>query len=94
MFSPPVISKSLESQIDVEEKEDIELTIKSDSHPPPTVRWLKDGKPINEFDSRVKIIQDGNTYTLKIHGANRNDSAVYSVELENPHGRYFFTLIR
>uniref|UniRef100_A0A336L6B8 CSON000837 protein n=1 Tax=Culicoides sonorensis TaxID=179676 RepID=A0A336L6B8_CULSO len=86
VFSPPVISKSLESQIDVDEKEDIELSIKSDSYPPPTVRWLKDGKPINEHDSRVKVIQDGNTYTLKIHGANRNDSAVYSVELENPHG--------
>lgn len=62
------------------------IILKSDSHPPPTVKWYKDGKPINEFDSRVKVLQDGNTYTLKIHGANRNDSALYTVEFENAHG--------
>lgn len=47
---------------------------------------MKDGKLVNEYDSRVKILQDGNTYTLKIHGANRNDAAKYSVEFENIHG--------
>lgn len=29
---------------------------------------------------------DGNNYTLKIHGANRDDSALYSVEFSNENG--------
>lgn len=85
--APPSLLKSLEGEIIVEEKEDIELTIKSDSYPPPTIRWLKDGKPINLGDSRIKVLQDGNTATLKIHAANRNDTAKYTVELENEHGK-------
>lgn len=85
--APPMLLKTLDKEVIVDEREDIELSVKSDSHPPPTVRWLKDGKPINKGDTRVKIIDDGNTHTLKIHGANRDDTAKYSVELENEHGK-------
>lgn len=84
--APPILLKTLDKEVIVDEREDIELSIKSDSFPPPTVRWLRDGKPINKGDSRIKIIDDGNNHTLKIHGANRDDTAKYSVELENEHG--------
>lgn len=84
--SPPNIQKKLSPETIVNEKEDIELSIKADAYPPPTVKWFKDGKEISPDDPRVKLICDGNTYTLKVKAANRDDSALYSVELTNDNG--------
>lgn len=84
--SPPNILEKLSSETIVDEKEDIELSVKADAYPPPTVKWFKDGKEISTSDPRVKLKIDGNNYVLKIHGANRDDSALYTVELKNEQG--------
>lgn len=84
--SPPNIQNKLDGETIVNEKEDIELVVKVDGFPPPTVKWFKDGKEISSDDPRVKLKVDGNTYTLKVHGANRGDSALYAVEFTNAEG--------
>lgn len=84
--SPPNIQKKLDAETIVDEKEDIELVVKCDAYPPPTVKWFKDGKEIRSDDPRVKLTVDGNTYTLKIKGANRDDSALFAVEFSNDNG--------
>lgn len=84
--SPPNILNKLNAETIVNEKEDIELSVKCDAYPPPTVKWFKDGKEICADDPRIKLIVDGNNYTLKVKGANRDDSALYTVEFSNDNG--------
>lgn len=84
--SPPTIAQKLLEETIVGEKEDIELVVKVDCHPPPTVKWFKDGVEIHEKDSHIKITSENGVNILKIHGANRNDTAVYSVQFTNEHG--------
>lgn len=84
--SPPQILQKLDKETIVDEKADIELSVKVDAYPPPTVKWFKDGKEISQNDPRIKLKVDGNNYTLKIHGANRDDTALYTVEFTNDNG--------
>lgn len=84
--SPPNILNKLSAETIVDEKEDIELSVKVDGFPPPTVKWFKDGKEISADDPRIKLKVDGNNYTLKVKGANRDDSALYTVEFANENG--------
>lgn len=84
--SPPKIHEKLSAETIVNEKEDIELSLKVEGFPPPTVKWFKDGKEISANDPRIKLKVDGNNYVLKVHGANRDDSALYSVEFTNENG--------
>lgn len=84
--SPPKIHNKLDKETIVDEKEDIELSLKVEGFPPPTVKWFKDGKEISANDPRIKLKVDGDNYTLKIHGANRDDSALYTVEFSNENG--------
>uniref|UniRef100_A0A1B0DPE4 Uncharacterized protein n=1 Tax=Phlebotomus papatasi TaxID=29031 RepID=A0A1B0DPE4_PHLPP len=84
--SAPKVTKKLGEQIIVGEKEDIVLTVRTDSYPPPTVKWLKDGKELNMKDSRIRVLTEGDVHTLIISGACRADAARYGVELINQHG--------
>ncbi|XP_059609271.1 obscurin isoform X5 [Phlebotomus argentipes] len=84
--SAPKVTKKLGEQIIVGEKEDIVLTVRTDSYPPPTVKWLKDGKELNMKDSRIRVLTEGDVHTLIISGACRTDAARYGVELINQHG--------
>lgn len=84
--SPPNIQEKLSAETIVDEKENIELSVKCDAYPPPTVKWFKDGQELRSDDPRVKLKVDGNTYSLKIQGANRGDSALYTVEFTNDNG--------
>lgn len=85
--SKPKVLKHFESEYKVSEKQDIELAVKVESWPPPSVKWLKDGKEINiKDDSRYRVITEGDQYMLIISGAVRTDSAKYAVELKNEFG--------
>lgn len=84
--SEPKIVKKLEKEYVHGEKEDIIMSIRVDSFPLPKVKWFKDGKEINEKDSRVKLSTDGNAFILTISGAVRSDAGNYSVEFQNEHG--------
>lgn len=84
--SKPKVLKSFEAEYQVSEREDIELVVKVESWPAPTVKWTKDGKEINLKDSRYREITEGDQYMLIISGAVRTDSAKYGVELKNEFG--------
>ncbi|KAL7050000.1 hypothetical protein ACKWTF_003934 [Chironomus riparius] len=84
--SPPNIRDRLNNVTIVDEREDIELCVKVDAYPPPTVKWFKDGVEISQNDPRCKLIVDGDNYKLKVRAADRDDSALYTVELTNDNG--------
>lgn len=85
--SPPLPQSKLDKEQIVDLKEDIELSVKCDGFPPPTVRWFKNGNEISLNDPRIKLVVDGNNYKLKIHSANQDDTALYSVEFSNENGK-------
>lgn len=84
--SPPNIRDRLNNVTIVDEREDIELCVKVDAYPPPTVKWFRDGVEISDNDPRCKLIVDGDNYKLKVRAADRDDSALYTVELTNDNG--------
>lgn len=84
--SKPKVLEKFEAEYNVSERQDIELAVRVESNPPPTIKWLKDGKEINIKDSRYRAINEGDQYMLVISGAVRTDSAKYAVELKNNFG--------
>ncbi|XP_052566288.1 obscurin isoform X5 [Culex pipiens pallens] len=84
--SPPRLMHGLSKETIVNEKEDIELYVKADSNPKPIVRWYKDGKEVFPDGKRILIIEEDNRYTLKIHAANRDDTALYTADIINDYG--------
>ncbi|XP_053676585.1 obscurin [Anopheles nili] len=84
--SPPRTTLHLEDQTVVNEKEDIELVVKADSNPAPIVRWYKDGKEVVADGKRILIIAEDGRFVLKIHAANRDDTALYTADIINDFG--------
>ncbi|XP_058829179.1 obscurin isoform X2 [Topomyia yanbarensis] len=84
--SPPRVTHKLNAESIVNEKEDIELYIKADSNPPPIVRWYKDGREIFADGKRIIITEEDGRFTLKIHAANRDDTAKYTADVINDYG--------
>ncbi|XP_065086396.1 obscurin isoform X3 [Ochlerotatus camptorhynchus] len=84
--SPPRCTHGLPEETIVNEKEDIELFVKADGNPTPIVRWYKDGKEVLADGKRILIIEDDGRFTLKIHAANRDDTARYSADIINDYG--------
>ncbi|XP_055536220.1 obscurin isoform X6 [Wyeomyia smithii] len=84
--SPPRVIHKLPPETIVNEKEDIELVIKADSNPMPFVRWYKDGREVIADGKRVIITEDDGRFTLKIHAANRDDTAKYTADVINDFG--------
>lgn len=87
--SAPKIVKLLEKEYVYGEKEEIIISARCDSFPPPKVKWFKEGKEITDQDSRIRISTDGNAYILTISGAVRTDASAYSVEFTNEHGKVY-----
>ncbi|XP_058124576.1 obscurin [Anopheles ziemanni] len=84
--SPPRTTLGLQGETIVNEKEDIELTVKAESNPAPIVRWYKDGKEVVADGKRIIILADDGRYVLKIHAANRDDTALYTADIINDYG--------
>uniref|UniRef100_A0A182T0F4 Ig-like domain-containing protein n=1 Tax=Anopheles maculatus TaxID=74869 RepID=A0A182T0F4_9DIPT len=84
--SPPRTTLHLQGETIVNEKEDIELVVKAESNPAPIVRWYKDGKEVVADGKRVVIIAEDGRYVLKIHAANRDDTALYTADIINDYG--------
>ncbi|XP_035904935.1 obscurin isoform X5 [Anopheles stephensi] len=84
--SPPRTTLHLQDETIVNEKEDIELVVKAESNPAPIVRWYKDGKEVVADGKRVVIIAEDGRYVLKIHAANRDDTALYTADIINDYG--------
>ncbi|XP_052897549.1 obscurin [Anopheles moucheti] len=84
--SPPRTTLHLQEETVVNEKEDIELVVKAESNPAPIVRWYKDGKEVVADGKRIVIIAEDGRYVLKIHAANRDDTALYTADIINDFG--------
>uniref|UniRef100_A0A182K3G5 Obscurin n=1 Tax=Anopheles christyi TaxID=43041 RepID=A0A182K3G5_9DIPT len=84
--SPPRTTLRLQEETIVNEKEDIELVVKAESNPAPVVRWYKDGKEVVADGKRIVIIAEDGRYVLKIHAANRDDTALYTADIINDYG--------
>ncbi|XP_061508158.1 obscurin isoform X8 [Anopheles gambiae] len=84
--SPPRTTLRLQEETIVNEKEDIELVVKAESNPAPIVRWYKDGKEVVADGKRAVIIAEDGRYVLKIHAANRDDTALYTADIINDYG--------
>ncbi|XP_020711861.2 obscurin isoform X6 [Athalia rosae] len=83
--SPPKIKKRLGEPKVIDEGDSLTLLIEVDADPEPTVKWLKNGEVIVETE-RMKIVQDGDKYMLKITGAVSTDTSSYKAEVTNKHG--------
>ncbi|KAH0618306.1 hypothetical protein JD844_017377 [Phrynosoma platyrhinos] len=64
--------------------EDLELQCQSNAIPPPTLEWLKDGRPLSN-KLGYSITDDGSV--LKIKGAQAQDSGRYTCEATNVAGK-------
>ncbi|XP_058062873.1 obscurin [Anopheles bellator] len=84
--SPPRTTLKLQEETIVNEKEDIELIVKAESNPAPIVRWYKDGHEVVADGKRIIIVADDGRYVLKIHAANRDDTALYTADIINDYG--------
>lgn len=84
--APPRCTCGLPEETIVNEKEDIELFVKAEGNPAPIVRWYKDGKEIVADGKRIIMIEDDGRFTLKIHAANRDDTARYAADIINDYG--------
>nr|XP_029726473.1 obscurin isoform X3 [Aedes albopictus] len=84
--APPRCTYGLPEETIVNEKEDIELFVKAEGNPAPIVRWYKDGKEIVADGKRIIMIEDDGRFTLKIHAANRDDTARYAADIINDYG--------
>lgn len=83
--SPPKIKRKLGEPKVINEGDSLTLVIEAEADPQPTVKWFKDGQVIVESD-RIKIVQDGDKYMLKITGAVSTDASTYKAEVSNKHG--------
>ena len=89
--APPMkasIEETLPTEVVVFEKQLLRLSVKVDGNPPPEVKWFKDGKPLAEGDSRVKIqLLPGGIAQLEVESADASkDSGVYKLVASNSLG--------
>jgi len=66
--------------------EPLKLTAKIKGHPPPTVKWVKDGKPIRAQPGIVLSQSPDGTVALELDNAQMKDSGKYSLLLSNAMG--------
>lgn len=71
--------------VTVTEGESIKLVCKVSVEPRPTVKWLKDGKPI-DFDDRMFDDYDGQYSTLEIDRTIMSDKGIYVCDVRNEFG--------
>ncbi|XP_033299533.1 obscurin isoform X7 [Bombus bifarius] len=85
VLSPPKITKGLGEPQILDQKGNLTLSIDVDSLMPPNIKWYRDGELLVE-DSRIKMIQQGKTFILKITGIVSEDAGDYKAEISSDHG--------
>lgn len=68
---PPVFGKRLKAQV-AKKGDRVVMEVEITGIPEPTVGWYKNDVPINERPPELRIIQQGNCYTLLINKGIRN----------------------
>ncbi|RLU22075.1 hypothetical protein DMN91_006455 [Ooceraea biroi] len=82
---PPVFGKRLKAQV-VKKGDRVIMEVEITGIPEPTVTWYKNDVPINERPPELRIIQQGNCYTLVIDKAKEEDAGKYMVRATNAGG--------
>ncbi|XP_067210497.1 uncharacterized protein zormin isoform X3 [Linepithema humile] len=82
---PPVFGKRLKAQV-VKKGDRVIMEVEITGIPDPTVNWYKNDVPINERPPELRIIQQGNCYTLLIDKAKEEDGGKYMVRATNAGG--------
>ncbi|XP_043582472.1 obscurin isoform X6 [Bombus pyrosoma] len=85
VLSPPKITKGLGEPQILDQKGTLTLSIDVDSLMPANIKWYRDGELLVE-DSRIKMIQQGKTFILKITGIVSEDAGDYKAEISSDHG--------
>ncbi|XP_071868851.1 obscurin isoform X6 [Bombus fervidus] len=85
VLSPPKITKGLGEPQILDQKSTLTLSVDVDSLMPPNIKWYRDGELLVE-DSRIKMIQQGKTFILKITGIVSEDAGDYKAEIFSDHG--------
>lgn len=85
--TPPTFTKRLDSVVDVDEDDVLELKAKMHGSPMPEVAWFKDGKPIDPKDPRIiqTVTPDG-SIKLRIEKVKPGDSGAYKLVIKNKNG--------
>ncbi|KAK5869646.1 hypothetical protein PBY51_024348 [Eleginops maclovinus] len=81
---PNIAGESTPQDLSVLQNRQVILECKSDAVPPPTLSWLKDGKPL-QASARVRILSSGRY--LQINMAELNDRAQYTCVASNIAGK-------
>ncbi|KAL0100113.1 hypothetical protein PUN28_019517 [Cardiocondyla obscurior] len=82
---PPVFGKRLKAQV-AKKGDRIIMEVEITGIPEPTVNWYKNDISINEQPPKLRIIQQGNCYTLVIDKAKEEDAGKYMVRATNAGG--------
>ncbi|KAL6255449.1 hypothetical protein P5V15_013784 [Pogonomyrmex californicus] len=82
---PPVFGKRLKAQV-IKKGDRIIMEVEITGIPEPTISWYKNDVPINEQPPKLRIIQQGNCYTLLIDKAKEEDAGKYMVRATNTGG--------
>ncbi|KFM71227.1 Muscle M-line assembly protein unc-89, partial [Stegodyphus mimosarum] len=78
----PSILKELKSVTAVED-ESVDLTVKFDGTPKPTVKWQKDGQDIEIDDDHYEVTTEDDSVTLTINDITADDAGKYSCVISN-----------
>ncbi|CAH1393217.1 unnamed protein product [Nezara viridula] len=81
----PIFTKNLIKRVETEEGDSLTFLVKVHGVPMPNVHWLYKDKPV-VLDSRCKLSNDMDTYTLTINAITREDGGEYCCKLTNIHG--------
>lgn len=85
VISPPKIRKKLGEPQILDEGDTLTLYVEVESQVPPNITWYKDGQVISQ-DSRIRMIQEGDRFILKITGTVGEDAGIYKAEVTSEHG--------
>ncbi|KAM4629779.1 hemicentin-1 [Polymixia lowei] len=81
---PNIAGESTPQDVSVLQNRQVTLECKSDAVPPPTLTWLKDGKPLQP-SARVRVVSSGRY--LQINMAELSDGAQYTCVASNIAGK-------
>ncbi|KAL6428690.1 hypothetical protein ACFW04_007940 [Cataglyphis niger] len=82
---PPVFGKRLKAQV-AKKGDRVVMEVEITGIPEPTVSWYKNDVPIIERSPELRIIQQGNCYTLHINKVKEEDAGKYMVRATNAGG--------
>ncbi|CAL7949959.1 unnamed protein product [Xylocopa violacea] len=85
VLSPPKITKKLGEPVILDQGSTLTLSVEVESVMPPSIKWYRDGELIVE-DDRVKVIKEGNRFTLRITGITSEEAGIYKAEVFSDHG--------